>query len=68
MNYELFIARRLFGSPTREGRISKPAVTIAQWGVAVGIVVMIVSVCIVVGFKHEVRDKIIGFGSHMENI
>ena len=66
MNYELFIARRLFGSPTREGRISKPAVTIAQWGVAVGIVVMIVSVCIVVGFKHEVRDKIIGFGSHIQ--
>ena len=66
MNYELFIARRLFGSPTREGRISKPAVTIAQWGVAVGIMVMIVSVCIVVGFKHEVRDKIIGFGSHIQ--
>ena len=66
MNYELFIARRLFGSPTREGRISKPAVTIAQWGVAVGIIVMIVSVCIVVGFKHEVRDKVIGFGSHIQ--
>lgn len=66
MNYELFIARRLFGSPTKKGRISKPAVTIAQWGVAVGIMVMIVSLCIVVGFKHEVRDKIIGFGSHIQ--
>lgn len=66
MNLEYFIARRLFGSRTNGKRISKPAVTIAQWGVAVGIVVMIVSVCIVIGFKHEVRDKIIGFGSHIQ--
>jgi lipoprotein-releasing system permease protein len=66
MNLELFIAKRLFSSRDEQRRISKPAVTIAQWGVAVGTVVMIVSMCIVVGFKHEVRDKIIGFGSHIQ--
>ena len=46
-------------------RISRPATTIAQWGVSVGIVVMFVSLAIVVGFKNEVRDKIIGFGCHV---
>lgn len=66
MNLELFIAKRLFGTRKKGERISKPAVTIAQWGVAVGIMVMIVSLCIVVGFKHEIRDKIIGFGSHIQ--
>lgn len=66
MNLELFIARRLFGMRKGEYRISKPAVTIAQWGVSVGIIVMIVSMCIVVGFKHEIKEKIIGFGSHIQ--
>ncbi len=64
MNTELFIARRLYGSD--EKRISKPAVTIAQWGVAIGIIVMIASLCIVIGFKHEIRNKIISFGGHIQ--
>ena len=66
MNLELFIARRLFTTRKGEKRISKPAVLIAQWGVAIGLLVMIVSVCIVVGFKHQVREKIIGFGQHIQ--
>lgn len=66
MNLELFIARRLFGTRKGEHRVSKPAVTIAQWGVSVGIIVMIVSLCIIVGFKHEIKEKIIGFGGHIQ--
>lgn len=60
------MARRLFVTQKGEKRISKPAVLIAQWGVAVGILVMILSVCIVVGFKHSVREKIVGFGQHIQ--
>lgn len=66
MNLELFIARRLFATRKGEKRISKPAVLIAQWGVAVGLMVMILSVCIVIGFKHQVREKIVGFGQHIQ--
>ena len=66
MNLELFIARRLFSTRKGEKRISKPAVLIAQWGVAVGLLVMIISVCIVIGFKHQVREKIVGFGQHIQ--
>lgn len=66
MNIELFIAQRLFATRKGEKRISKPAVLIAQWGVAVGLMVMILSVCIVIGFKHQVREKIIGFGQHIQ--
>lgn len=66
MNLELFIARRLFGARKSGKRISRPAVTIAQWGVAVGIAIMTISMCIVVGFKHEIRNKIIGFVGHIQ--
>lgn len=66
MNFEFFIAGRLFAVRKGEKRISKPAVLIAQWGVAVGLLVMILSVCIVIGFKHQVREKIVGFGQHIQ--
>ncbi len=37
-----------------------------MWGVAVGLAVMILSVCIILGFKGEIRQKVIGFGGHIE--
>ena len=43
--------------------MSKPAVLIAMWGIAIGLAVMIVAVAVVIGFKHEVRDKVVGIGS-----
>ena len=39
-----------------------------MWGVAVGLAVMILSVCIILGFKKEVQQKVIGFGGHIEVI
>lgn len=32
-------------------------------GIAIGLAVMIVSVAVVLGFKHQVRDKVVGLGS-----
>lgn len=67
MNFELFIARRIhFGQKKENQQVSKPAVKIAIAGVAIGLTVMILSVGIVVGFKQEVRNKLIGFGSHIQ--
>ncbi len=65
MNTELFIAKRLIFSKKAEKNISKPIVTIAIIGIALGLSVMIVSVAIVTGFKTEIRNKVIGFGSHI---
>ena len=63
MNWKLFVARRIY--PSKEGgkEISRPAVRIATAGIAVGLAVMIVSVAVVIGFKHQVRDKVVGLGS-----
>ena len=66
MSLELFLAKRLYGTRKGGRRISRPAVAIAQWGVAVGTLVMFVSICIIVGFKQQIRDKIIGFGGHIQ--
>lgn len=68
MRVEASIARRLFGHQDDQRRISRPAVTIAQWGVAVGLAVMILSICIIVGFKGQVQQKVTGFGGHIEVI
>lgn len=68
MRFELSIAKRLFGHRDDTRRISRPAVMIAQWGVAVGLAVMILSVCIILGFKGEIRNKVIGFGGHIQVI
>lgn len=46
--------------------MSRPAIRIATMGVAIGLAVMIVTVSVVIGFKHTIRDKVIGFGSHIQ--
>lgn len=63
MDWKLFVARRIYRSKEGEKEVSKPAILIATWGIAVGLAVMIVAVAVVVGFKHEVRDKVVGLGS-----
>lgn len=60
---EIFIARRIYRSREGEKEVSKPAVRIAMAGIAIGLAVMIVSVAVVIGFKHQVCDKVIGMGS-----
>ena len=66
MNLEFFIAQRLYGTRKGAHRISRPAVAIAMWGVAIGAVIMIASICIIVGFKQQVREKMFGFGGHIQ--
>lgn len=65
MNLPLFIAKRIYADNDALNKVSRPAMRIATAGVAIGLAVMIVSVCIVFGFKHTIRDKVIGFGGHI---
>ena len=68
MNFPLFIARRLHQGGDERHKVSRPAIRIATIGVAIGLAVMIVMVSVVLGFKHTVRDKVVGFGSHIQVI
>lgn len=46
--------------------MSRPAILIAICGVAIGVAVMIISLAVIVGFKSKVKEKVIGFGSHIQ--
>lgn len=65
MNFPLFIARKIYNDKGDKRQVSRPAIRIATIGVAIGLAVMIISVSVVLGFKHTIRDKVIGFGSHI---
>jgi lipoprotein-releasing system permease protein len=66
MKFELFVAKRSFGRDEKNENISQKLVRIAIFGIALCITVMIISISVLVGFKTEIRDKIIGFGSHIQ--
>ena len=61
------MARRFFRHIGDERQsASNPTITIATAGVAVGLAVMIVTVCVIMGFKREVMSKVRGFASDIE--
>ncbi len=68
MNTELFIARKLFFDKTNKKYLSYRIIRIALFGIALGLAVMIISVAVITGFKKEIRNKVIGFGSHIQII
>lgn len=63
--WEYKIANRIHFKDS-SGLREKPAVVIAIIGIALGLAVMILAVGVVIGFKQEVRSKVIGFGSHIQ--
>jgi lipoprotein-releasing system permease protein len=65
MNLEFFIAKKMYFNKEEGSRVMPPAIRIALAGIALGMAVMILSVAIIIGFKKEVRNKVIGFGSHI---
>lgn len=66
MRFETFIAQRLYFSQQGETRSSRPAVRVALAGIIIGVMVMFITVCIVVGFKQTVTDKVVGFSAHIQ--
>ena len=66
MNFERFIAKRIYATTDGKRQISRPAIRIALIGIMIGMAVMIVSIAVVMGFKSEVCSKVVGFGSHLQ--
>lgn len=66
MSLSLFIARRIYRESDGGKQVSRPAVLIAMAGIAIGLAVIIIAVAVVIGFKSEVRNKVVGFGSHIQ--
>lgn len=66
MNLPYFIANKLIRGRREGTSFSRPINIIAIIGIASGLAVMILAVSILTGFKQQIRDKIVGFGSHIQ--
>ncbi|MBQ7531054.1 MAG: ABC transporter permease [Paludibacteraceae bacterium] len=65
MRTEWQIARRLYYSSAAH-RTARPAVRVALAGITIGVTVMLITVCVVIGFKQTVTEKVAGFGAHIQ--
>ena len=63
MNQELFIARRMSLDSGRQK--GSPSLTVALIGIMLAVVVMILSIAIVMGFKGEITGKIMNLDAHL---
>ena len=64
MNLSFFIAKRLIGKS--EHRFSRPVMRVAILAVSLSLAVMLISISTISGFQNEIRDKVIGYGSHIQ--
>jgi lipoprotein-releasing system permease protein len=66
MNFPYFVAQKLIKGRREGTSFSRPINVIAIIGIAMGLAVMILAVAILTGFKQQIRDKVVGFGSHIQ--
>ena len=65
MNLEYFIAKRLITSKDYKSSISAPIIKIAISAIAIGMIMMIVSVATGIGLQQKIRDKVSAFNGHV---
>ncbi|CAM4042291.1 FtsX-like permease family protein [Flavobacterium antarcticum] len=65
MNLEYFIAKRLITAKNHKSSISGPIIKIAVSAIAIGMIMMLVSVATGIGLKKEIRNKISAFNGHI---
>ena len=65
MKLEYFIAKRLVTTKNHKSSVSAPIIKIAITAIALGIIMMLVSVATGLGLKHKIRDKISAFSGHI---
>lgn len=66
MNFELFIVKKIIRSRTGKKSGANTLVNVSVIAIALSMAVMILSVAILAGFKKEIKDKLTGFGSHIQ--
>lgn len=65
MNLEYFIAKRLITAKDYKSSISSPIIKIAISAIAIGMIMMIVSVATGIGLQQKIRDKVSAFNGHI---
>jgi lipoprotein-releasing system permease protein len=65
LNLEYFIAKRLITAKDNKSSISAPIIKIAISAIAIGMIMMIVSVATGIGLQQKIREKISAFNGHI---
>lgn len=61
MNFEFFIARRIIASKDYKSSISAPIIKIAITAIAIGVIMMLVSIATGIGLQKKIREKVSAF-------
>ncbi len=64
LSFEYFITKRILKNEVEGNKVSRPIVRISIISIALAVVVNLITLAVVTGFQHEVRQKVSGFGSH----
>ena len=64
LSFEYFISKRILKKEVEGNKVSRPIVRISIISIALAVVVNLITIAVVTGFQHEVRQKVSGFGSH----
>lgn len=65
LNLEYFIAKRLVTAKDYKSSISAPIIKIAIAAIAIGMIMMIISVATGIGLQQKIREKIAAFNGHI---
>jgi lipoprotein-releasing system permease protein len=66
LNFELFIAKRLITTKQYKSSISSPIIKIAIVAIALGMIVMMISIATGIGLQQKISDKITVFNGHVQ--
>ncbi|VXB45259.1 Transmembrane permease [Flavobacterium sp. 9AF] len=65
LNLEYFIAKRLVTTKKDKSSVSSPIIKIAITAIAIGVIMMIISVATGIGLQKKIRDKVSAFNGHV---
>ena len=65
MNFEHFLSKRILSARPYKNSISAPIIKIGVLSIAIGMVVMIISVGVGIGMQKEIKEKISSFEGHI---
>ncbi len=65
MNFEYFIAKRLIKGKEHKSSISTPIIKIAISAIAIGMIMMLITVATGIGLQRKIREKVAAFNGHV---
>ncbi len=66
MNYELYLAKRIITAKQYKSSISSPIIKIAITAIALGMIIMLITISSVFGLQYKIKEKISGFSGHVQ--